>query len=167
MIRWSTEMGCYQPPFSGGWNTSVSERPVDRAFESHQPHIFFTVSTEQDSLETQLLNNLGARIWKGAKMYQDILTMCWSIKEVNKNLSDRKQLTDYSIKYLKNACSELAEMIKQVSSSRPREQILVISKNGQKKPFALGELAEMLYDPRKIVELNLIDNVDRWARSKA
>ena len=93
--------------------------------------------------------------------------MCWSIKEVNKNLSDRKQLTDYSIKYLKNACSELAEMIKQVSSSRPREQIVVINKNGQKKPFALGEVAEMLYDPRKIVELNLIDNVDRWARSKA
>ena len=67
MIRWSTEMGCYQPPFSGGWNTSVSERPVDRAFESHQPHIFFTVSSEQDSLETQLLNNLGAWIWKGAQ----------------------------------------------------------------------------------------------------
>ncbi len=43
MIRWSTEMGCYQPPFSGGWNTSVSERPVDRAFESHQPHLFFII----------------------------------------------------------------------------------------------------------------------------
>ena len=58
-------------------------------------------------------------------------------------------------------------MIKQVSSSRPREQIVVIIKNGQKKPFALREVAEMLYDPRKIVELNLIDNVDLWARSKA
>ena len=100
-------------------------------------------------------------------MYQDIITMCWSIKQVNKNLADRRQLTDYSIKYLKNACSELAEMIKKVSISRAGEQIIVMSKNGQKKPIALGELAEMLYDPRKIVELNLIDNVDRWARSKA
>ena len=100
-------------------------------------------------------------------MYQDILTICWSIKEVNKNLSDRKLLTDYSIKYLKNACSELAEMIKKVASSKPGEQIVVMSKNGQKKPLALGEVAEMLYDPRKIVELNLIDNVDRWARSEA
>lgn len=99
-------------------------------------------------------------------MYQDILTMCWSIKEVNKNLSDRKQLTDYSIKYLKDACSELAEMLKKVAGSRPGEQIVVMSKNGQ-KPFSLKEVAEMLYDPRKIVELNLIDNVDRWARSEA
>lgn len=100
-------------------------------------------------------------------MYQDILTMCWSIKEVNKNLSDRKQLTDYSIKYLKNACAELAEMIKMIANSKPGEQIIVLSKNGQKKSFALGEVALMLYDPRKIVELNLIDNVDRWARSEA
>ena len=99
-------------------------------------------------------------------MYQDMLTICWSIKEVNKNLSDRKQLTDYSIKYLKNACMELAEMIKKMASSRTGDQIVVISKNGQKKPFALSEIAEMLYDPRKIVELNLIDNVDQWARSK-
>ena len=106
-------------------------------------------------------------MWPGAKMYQDMLTICWSIKEVNKNLSDRKQLTDYSIKYLKNACMELAEMIKKMASSRPGEQIVVVSKNGQKKLFALREVAEMLYDPRKIVELNLIDNVDLWARSKA
>ena len=100
-------------------------------------------------------------------MYQDILTICWSIKEVNKNLADRKQLSDYSIKYLKNACSKLAGMIKDVASSRPEEQIPVVSKNGQKKTLALKEVAEMLYDPRKIIELNLIDNIDLWARSQA
>ena len=27
-------------------------------------------------------------------MYRDILTICWSIKEVNRNLSDRKSVTD-------------------------------------------------------------------------
>jgi len=37
-------------------------------------------------------------------MYRDILTMCWSIKEVNRNLSDRKPISEFSIKYLKNAC---------------------------------------------------------------
>jgi hypothetical protein len=100
-------------------------------------------------------------------MYQDILTMCWSIKEVNKNLSDRKQLTDYSIKYLKDSCTELAEMIKKIASSIPGEQIVVLSKNAKKNHYALKEVADMLYDPRKIVELDLIDNVDRWARSKA
>jgi predicted acetyltransferase len=100
-------------------------------------------------------------------MYQDILTICWSIKEVNKNLADRKQLTDYSIKYLKNACSQLAGMIKEISVSHPHDAIEVVSKNGQKKSFALKDVAEMLYDPRKIVELNLIDNIDLWARSKA
>jgi hypothetical protein len=100
-------------------------------------------------------------------MYQDILTICWSIKEVNKNLADRKQLTDYSIKYLKNACSQLAGMIKEISVSYPHDAIEVVSKNGQKKSFALKDVAEMLYDPRKIVELNLIDNIDLWARSKA
>jgi hypothetical protein len=58
-------------------------------------------------------------------------------------------------------------MIKKVASSRPEEQIVVITKNSHKKSFALREVVEMLYDPRKIVELNLIDNVDRWARSEA
>jgi lipoate synthase len=104
---------------------------------------------------------------QGAKMYQDILTICWSIKEVNKNLADRKQLTDYSIKYLKNACSELAGMIREVRSSRPQEAIEILSKDGQKKSLALKDIAEMLSDPRKIVELNLIDNIDLWARTQA
>jgi hypothetical protein len=54
-------------------------------------------------------------------MYRDILTMCWSIKEVNRNLSDRKSVTDYSIKYLKNACSELAGMIRELGMSMPGE----------------------------------------------
>jgi hypothetical protein len=100
-------------------------------------------------------------------MYQDVLTICWSIKEVNKNLADRKQLSDYSIKYLKNACSELAGMIKEIAISHPQDAIDVVSKNGQKKSIALKDLSEMLYDPRKIVELNLIDNIDLWARAKA
>lgn len=100
-------------------------------------------------------------------MYQDVLTICWSIKEVNKNLADRKQLSDYSINYLKKACSELAGMIKEIGISHPQDAINVVSKNGQKKPIALKDVAEMLYDPRKIIELNLIDHIDQWARAKA
>jgi hypothetical protein len=100
-------------------------------------------------------------------MYQDILTVCWSIKEVNKNLADRKQLTDYSIKYLKNECSELAGIIMELGSSQPQKAIEIVGKDGQRKSLALKDIAEMLYDPRKIVELNLIDNIDRWARTQA
>lgn len=99
-------------------------------------------------------------------MYRDILTMCWSIKEVNKNLSDRKSMTDYSIKYLKNACSELAGMIREVSQSKPGAKIEVVDHNGYKKAIALADVAEMLYDAKKIIELNLIDNIDRWARAE-
>ena len=97
-------------------------------------------------------------------MYRDILTMCWSIKEVNRNLSDRKTVTDYSIKYLKNACSDLAGMIRKLSISMPGEAIDVTDKKGQMRRVSLSDVSEMLYDARKIVELNLIDNIDRWAR---
>ncbi|NMB86589.1 MAG: hypothetical protein A4E44_00126 [Methanosaeta sp. PtaB.Bin018] len=97
-------------------------------------------------------------------MYRDILTMCWSIKEVNKNLTDRKPTSDYSIKYLKKACSELAVLMRAVGKSKSGASVEVIDKMGQKKSFALNDVAEMLYDTRKIVELNLIDNISRWAR---
>jgi hypothetical protein len=99
-------------------------------------------------------------------MYRDILTMCWSIKEVNRNLSDRKSVTDYSIKYLKNACSELAGMIRELGMSMPGEAIDVADKKGQIRRVSLNDVSEMLYDARKIVELNLIDNIDRWARMR-
>ncbi len=98
--------------------------------------------------------------------YRDILTMCWSIKEVNRNLSDRKATSDYSIRYLKNACSELALMVREVGKTMPGEAIEVVDKAGRKKSLALKDVAEMLYDARKIVELNLIDNIDRWARER-
>ncbi len=98
-------------------------------------------------------------------MYRDILTMCWSIKEVNRNLSDRKPIADYSIKYLKNACADLAVLIKQVDKSFPNEAIEVVDSKGQKKTFALKAVADMLYDARKIMELNLINNIDSWARA--
>jgi hypothetical protein len=96
-------------------------------------------------------------------MYRDILTMCWSIKEVNKNLTDRKATSDYSITYLKDACSELALMVRDAGKATPGDAIEVVDKAGQKKSFALKDVAEMLYDARKIRELNLIDNIDRWA----
>ncbi len=98
-------------------------------------------------------------------MYQNIITMCWSIKEVNKNLSDRRSTVDYSIKYLKNACSNLAEMLRQVDKSFPSEAIDVVGSNGQKKIFKIKEVADMLYDAKKIIELNLINNIDSWARA--
>jgi len=99
-------------------------------------------------------------------MYRDILTMCWSIKEVNKNLTDRKPTSDYSIKYLKNACSDLAMLMRGQAKSMPLEAIDVVDRMGQKKSFSLNDVAEMLYDARKIIELNLIDNIDRWARAR-
>jgi hypothetical protein len=97
-------------------------------------------------------------------MYRDIATMCWSIKEVNKNLSDRKTVSDYSIKYLKNGCSELAGMIRELDKSVPGEAIEVTDQKGLKKRIYLNDISEMLYDARKIMELNLIDNIDSWAR---
>jgi len=99
-------------------------------------------------------------------MYRDILTICWSIKEVNKNLADRKSTSDFSIKYLKNACSNLAGLMRVASKSMPKELLEVVDKNGAKKSFSLHEAAEMLYDTRKIIELNLIDNISRWARDR-
>jgi len=99
-------------------------------------------------------------------MYRDILTMCWSIKEVNKNLTDRKSTSDFSIKYLKNACSVLSEEMRMVSKSMPQEVLEVVDKMGGKKSFSMHEVAEMLHDARKIVELNLIDNIGLWARSR-
>ncbi|RQW79414.1 MAG: hypothetical protein EHM14_08780 [Methanothrix sp.] len=98
-------------------------------------------------------------------MYSDILTLCWSIKEVNKNLADRKPTTDYSITYLKNACSKLAGLVREAGKSKPGAVIEVVDKSGQKKSIALNDVAEMLYDARKIMELNLIDNISRWAKS--
>ncbi len=92
--------------------------------------------------------------------------MCWSIKEVNKNLTDRKPTSDYSIKYLKEACSKLAILIREQAKSLPQEAIEVVDNRGQKKNIALNDVAEMLYDARKIVELNLIDNVGRWAKER-
>lgn len=99
-------------------------------------------------------------------MYRDILTVCWSIKEVNRNLADRKSTSDFSIKYLKNACSNLAGLMREASKSMPQEMLEVVDKKGAKKSFSLQEAAEMLYDTRKIIELNLIDNISRWARER-
>jgi len=98
-------------------------------------------------------------------MYRDIHTVCWSIKQVNKNLGDRKSLADYSIKYLKNACSELSAMIKDVGANSPGGALDVIDKNGKKNTYSLDEVSGMLLDARKVIELNLIDNIDKWARA--
>ena len=82
------------------------------------------------------------------------------------DLSDRKPISDFSIKYLKNACSTLAGLMRERGKSMPEERLEVVDKAGAKKSFSLQEVSEMLYDPRKIVELNLIDNISRWARAK-
>ncbi|MDD1760765.1 MAG: hypothetical protein LUQ59_00885, partial [Methanothrix sp.] len=102
----------------------------------------------------------------GAEMFRDILTICWSIKEVNRNLSDRKSISDVSIKYLKNSCSNLAGLMREASKTMPNEVLLVEDNKGARKSFSLNEVAEMLYDARTIVELNLIDNISRWARAQ-
>ncbi len=99
-------------------------------------------------------------------MYGDILTICWSIKEVNRNLSDRQATSDYSIKYLKKGCSDLALMMRELGRTLPNEKMEVVDKNGQKKAFSLNEVSDMLYDTKKILELNLIDNISRWAGAR-
>lgn len=99
-------------------------------------------------------------------MYRDILTICWSIKEVNRNLADRKSTSDFSIKYLKNACTNLAGLMREAGKSMPHEMLEVVDNKGTKKSFRLQEAAEMLYDTRKIIELNLIDNISRWAKER-
>jgi hypothetical protein len=55
--------------------------------------------------------------------------------------------------------------MRELGKSMPKEAIEVVDKSGQKKSFALNDVAEMLYDTRKIVELNLIDNIGRWAKA--
>lgn len=100
-------------------------------------------------------------------MYSDILTMCWSIKEVNKNLSDREPLMDYTVRYLKNACSRLGEMLIHIDSQSPGEEISIRDRDGRERRFSLKEIAKMLLDAKKVVEFNLIDNIESWARSKA
>ncbi|MGC9514058.1 MAG: hypothetical protein ACP5EL_00190 [Methanocrinis sp.] len=100
-------------------------------------------------------------------MYENIITMCWSIREVNKNLQDRESMADYSIDYLKKACRELSEMLTTGKGVSLDEEIEVANRAGNATKFTIGEVAEMLNDAKKIIEFNLIDNVDRWARSQA
>jgi hypothetical protein len=107
----------------------------------------------------------GVKITNGARnMYQDVVTKCWSIREVNRNLIDREATSDLSINYLTKACEELADLLR--SGSNSKMKIEVIDKNGKKRKFTQAEVAEMLGDVKKIFELNLIDCIDRWARSK-
>ena len=99
-------------------------------------------------------------------MYSDILTICWSIKEVNRNLSDRQATSDYSIRYLKKGCSDLALMMRELGRALPDDKIEVIDRHGQKKSFSINEVSDMLYDTKKILEFNLIDNISRWAEAR-
>ena len=100
------------------------------------------------------------------QMIEDILTLCWSIKEVNRNLSDRKATSDFSINYLKKACIELAMEMREQGKSRPNETLEVIDKKGHKEKIVLTKVSEMLHDARLIMEFNLIDNISRWAREQ-
>lgn len=100
------------------------------------------------------------------KMYDDVITMCWSIREVNRNLQDRESMTDYSIEYLKKACRDLSEMIASGRAADLEEEVEVVNRSGKAAEFKMAEVAEMLTDTKKIIEFNLIDIVDRWARLK-
>jgi len=100
-------------------------------------------------------------------MYENVITMCWSIKEVNKNLQDRESMADYSIEYLKKACRDLSEMLTSGKDVSLDEEVEVVNRSGSSTKFTIGEVAEMLKDTKKIIEFNLIDHVDQWARSKA
>lgn len=106
------------------------------------------------------------RLSPGCEMYNNILTMCWSIKEVNKNLSDRDTMTDYSVGYLKKACSDLSTILTS-GGANLEEVIEVVDRTGETKRFTLREVAKMLSDAKKIIEFNLIDHVDQWARNRS
>ncbi|MHC1631671.1 MAG: hypothetical protein ACXQT4_05225 [Methanotrichaceae archaeon] len=99
-------------------------------------------------------------------MYRNIITLCWSIKEVNKNLRDRESMTDYSINYLNKACSDLSAMLTSDENIDPNEKIEVLNRIGQTKKFTISDVAEMLNDAKKIIEFSLIDRIDQWAKSK-
>jgi len=102
-----------------------------------------------------------------SEMYDKIITMCWSIKEVNRNLADREDImVDYSISYLNKTCSKLSDMLTSGGLDL-EEKIDVVNKAGVSKALTLGEVADMLNDAKKIIEFNLIDNVNRWAQSKS
>jgi hypothetical protein len=100
-------------------------------------------------------------------MYENVITMCWSIREVNKNLQDRESMTDYSIEYLKKACQDLSRMLASGKAIDLEEEIEVVNRAGNATKFTVGEVAEMLNDAKKIIEFNLIDHVDLWAKSKS
>jgi predicted RNA-binding protein with EMAP domain len=100
-------------------------------------------------------------------MYENVITMCWSIKEVNRNLQDRESMADYSIEYLKKACQDLSQMLTTGRAIDLDEEIEVVNRAGKAVKFTVGEVAEMLNDTKKIIEFNLIDHVDKWAKSKA
>ncbi|MDD1752652.1 MAG: hypothetical protein LUQ38_06120 [Methanotrichaceae archaeon] len=101
---------------------------------------------------------------KGAEMYRDIITMCWSIKEVNRNLSDRMATADFSIEYLKKACLNLSDLVRDLGKEMPDEALEVVNDKGQKIKFSLSDIADMLQDSKKILEYRLIDLIDSWAR---
>ena len=100
------------------------------------------------------------------KMYDKINTACWSIREVNRNLKDRDPMVDYSIEYLKKACSDLSTILTS-GGVNLEEEIDVVDRAGQINKFSVREVAEMLTDAKKVIEFNLIDHIDRWARSKS
>jgi hypothetical protein len=100
-------------------------------------------------------------------MYGDIITICWSIREVNRNLSDRKTTADFSIKYLNKACLQLSELIGDLSIKMPNETIDATNDKGQRMRLYLGDIAEMLQDSRKILEYHLIDLIDSWAKTRS
>jgi hypothetical protein len=102
----------------------------------------------------------------GAEMYRDIITMCWSIKEVNKNFSDRRATADFSIEYLKKACLKLSNLIRDLGKEMPDVALEVINDKGQKINFSLSDIADMLQDFKKILEYRLIDLLDGWARQQ-
>ncbi len=92
--------------------------------------------------------------------------MCWSIKEVNKNLSDRLFTADFSIEFLKKACLKLSDFIKDLGEEMPDEVLEVVNDKGQKIEFSLSDIANMLLDSKKILEYRLIDLIDSWARQQ-
>jgi len=74
--------------------------------------------------------------------------------------------TDYSIEYPKRACLKLSDLIRDLAKEMPDVALEVVNDKGQKAKFSLSDIADMLQDPKKILEFRLIDIIDSWARQQ-
>ena len=151
-------MGCYRPTNCKNFSIGV---PVNREFESQPhlfsglpPRLTLVANDEVGSYPSDGLQDCkpvgvlcpDCFVLRGLIIYPynpslvkmwvvlkctGISTICWSIKEVNRNLSDRQATSDYSI-VSQETCSDLVVIMRDLGRIPPDEKIEVIDKNAKK-----------------------------------